>query len=84
MIKLKLYITGRTPRSVRLIEQLREMSERRFRGKYTLDVLDIFEHPESAYEDTVIATPTLIRTRPGPIRRIIGDLDPSGTDAGTS
>jgi circadian clock protein KaiB len=74
MYKLKLYITGRTPRSKCLIKEIEKMFERDCGGQYTLNVFDVFEHPESAYEDAIIATPTLIKTLPSPIRRIVGDL----------
>ena len=50
------------------------MFERNCQGRYTLDVLDVFEHPQEAYEDAIIATPTLMKTLPKPVRKIIGDL----------
>ena len=50
------------------------MLDRNCEGKYTLEVLDVFEHPETAYEDMILATPTLIKILPEPVRRIVGDL----------
>jgi circadian clock protein KaiB len=74
MYKLKLYITGRTPNSRQLIKKLEKMFDRNCGGRYSLVVLDVFEHPEKVYEDAIIATPTLVKTLPEPVRRIVGDL----------
>lgn len=74
MYKLKLYITGRTPRAEAMINELIETLDHNFESKYTLDVLDVFEHPEAAYEDAIVATPTLMKTLPEPVRKIVGDL----------
>jgi len=74
MYQLKLYITGRTPRSQKLIQELKERLDSNCGGNYTLAVVDIFDDPDSAYEDKIIATPTLIKTLPPPVQRIIGNL----------
>jgi circadian clock protein KaiB len=74
MINLKLYTTGRTPRSRKMINELEEMFERNCGGQYALEVIDVFEDPESAHDDAVFATPTLVRSLPEPVRRIVGDL----------
>ncbi len=74
MYKLKLYITGHTPRSRRLVAELEALFEKNCGGKYSLEVVDIFDQPEAAYEDRVIATPTLIKTLPPPARKIVGCL----------
>jgi circadian clock protein KaiB len=74
MYRLKLYITGKTPRSKQLIKKLEEMFERNCGGQYSLEVIDIFDHPEWALEDGIIATPTLTKTLPAPVRQIVGDL----------
>ncbi len=71
---LKLYITGQTPRSHRAIRNLHITCEQLLAGKYDLMVIDVLEHPELAEEDKVLATPTLIRMSPPPLRRVIGDL----------
>ena len=71
---LKLYITGSTPRSTRAIENLRRICERHLSGRYRLEIVDIYAHPEAAREGQVIAAPTLVRLTPEPLRRIIGDL----------
>ena len=74
MYKLKLYVTGQTPRSKQLIQNLEDMFKRNCGGKYCLEVFNIFEHLEAAQKDGVFVTPTLIKTLPEPVRRIIGDL----------
>ncbi len=74
MYQLKLYITGQTPRSRKLIQELKDRLDSNCGGKYTLTIIDIFDDPGSAYADKVIATPTLVKTLPPPVRRIMGDL----------
>ena len=74
MYKLKLYITGRTPGSEKVIRTIRKMFDENCGGKYTLDVIDVFENPEDAYEATILATPTLVKTLPAPVRQLVGDL----------
>jgi circadian clock protein KaiB len=71
---LRLYITGTTPRSSRAIENLRRFCETHLQGRYTLEVIDIYQHPEAARDQQIIAAPTLIKLLPNPLRRIIGDL----------
>ncbi len=71
---LKLYVTGRTPRSQRAIGALQKICEEELAGSYDLTVIDVLEHPQLAEEEKILATPTVIRSLPPPIRRIIGDL----------
>ena len=71
---LKLYITGHTPRSERAIANLRLICEEKLGGAYELMVIDVLDHPQLAEEDKILATPTLIKALPPPMRRIIGDL----------
>ena len=59
------------------IENLRRVCEKNLPGQYELQVIDVFEHPELAEKDKVIATPTLIKQLPPPLRRVIGDLSDS-------
>ncbi len=74
MYKLKLYITGHTPGSKILVSELKALLERNCGGEYRLEVLDVFEHTLAAYKDAVMATPTLIKTLPPPVQRIVGNL----------
>lgn len=74
MYKLKLYITGHTPRSQVLVSDLIILLDKNCDGNYTLEVIDVFDHPDVACEDGVLVTPTLIKKLPPPVRRIVGSL----------
>lgn len=71
---LKLYVTSQTPNSVRAIENLRNICNEFLDDQYELKIIDILKEPELAEEDKIIATPTLVKHLPSPIRKIIGDL----------
>ncbi len=71
---LKLYITGRTPASEQAVLNIKSICEHKMPGRYQLVIIDILEQPEIAERDGIIATPTLIKEQPQPVRRIIGDL----------
>jgi circadian clock protein KaiB len=71
---LRLYVTGQTPRSVTSIENLKRFCERHLKGQYEIEVIDIYQQPALAAENQIIAAPTLIRTLPLPLRRLVGDL----------
>lgn len=71
---LKLYVTGRTSRSETAIRNLRRICEEELSGEYDLQVIDVLERPQLAEDERILATPTLIKELPTPIRRVIGDL----------
>lgn len=71
---LKLYVTGQTPRSHRAIVNLRQLCEEELRGEYEMVVIDVLERPQLAAREHILATPTVVKERPGPCRRVIGDL----------
>jgi len=71
---LRLYVTGTTPASSRAIERVRTFCEEKLQGRYVLEVIDIYQMPALAKDQQIIATPTLIRVLPAPLRRFIGDL----------
>jgi circadian clock protein KaiB len=71
---LTLYVTGQTPRSQRAIAALRQLCEQELHGEYELTVIDVLEHPQLAEDQKILATPTVVKELPPPIRRIIGDL----------
>jgi circadian clock protein KaiB len=71
---LKLYVTGATPRAETAIANLRRICERELGGQYQLEIIDVLEHPQLAEDDKVLATPTLIKQLPPPLRKVIGDL----------
>jgi circadian clock protein KaiB len=71
---LRLFVTGTTSRSARAIANLRRVCEERLHGEYDLEVVDIYQHPTAAQTYQIVAAPTLVKTLPLPLRRIIGDL----------
>jgi circadian clock protein KaiB len=71
---LKLFITGQTQRSVSAISNLNRICEEWLGNDYKLIIIDVLERPQLAEDDKILATPTLIRELPLPVRRIIGDL----------
>ncbi len=71
---LRLYITGMTKRSARAIENLRTFCEKHLAGHYELQVIDIYQQPELARTEQIVAVPTLIKKLPLPLRRLIGDM----------
>lgn len=72
--RLKLYITGQTPRSERAIENLRKICDDDLASRFELSVIDVLESPQLAEDEKILATPTLIKELPPPLRRVIGDL----------
>lgn len=73
-VLLKLYVTGRTSNSGRAIENLRQICEEELDGQYELAIVDLLEDPQLGEDEKILATPTLIKKLPVPVRRIIGDL----------
>lgn len=71
---LKLYITGRTPTSERAIANLNHVCQQDLGGQYELIVIDVLEHPQLAEDEKILATPTLVKALPPPLKRVIGDL----------
>ena len=71
---LKLYVAGRSPKSVNAIANVRKLCEAHLQGRYVLDVIDLYQQPHLAQGEPIIAVPTLIRKLPSPLRRVIGDL----------
>lgn len=71
---LKLYVAGNTPNSVRALKTLKNILEQEFQGVYALKVIDVLKNPQLAEDDKILATPTLSKILPPPVRKIIGDL----------
>ncbi|MBD2355273.1 circadian clock protein KaiB [Tolypothrix sp. FACHB-123] len=71
---LKLYVAGNTPNSVRALKTLKDILDQEFQGVYALKVIDVLKNPQLAEEDKILATPTLSKILPPPVRKIIGDL----------
>ncbi len=71
---LRLYITGMTPRSIRAVDNIKRICEENLKGRYELEVIDIYQYPERAKEAELIAAPTLIKKLPLPLRKLVGDM----------
>jgi len=69
-----MYVAGNTPNSVRALKTLKNILEEEFQGVYALKVIDVLKNPQLAEEDKILATPTLAKVLPPPVRKIIGDL----------
>jgi circadian clock protein KaiB len=72
--KLRLYVAGQTPKSIRALDNLKVLCERHLKGRYRIEVIDLLENPQMARGNQIVATPTLERDLPQPVRKIIGDL----------
>jgi len=75
---LRLYVAGQTPRSLQAFANLKRICEEHLAGRYRIEVIDLLQNPQLAKGDQILAIPTLVRTLPEPVRKIIGDL--SNTD----
>lgn len=75
---LRLYVTGQTARSLRSVENLRNLCEKYLKDRFELEVIDICQQPALAAEGQIIAAPTLIKTTPLPLRRLVGDFSDQG------
>ena len=71
---LKLYVTGATPRSLRAIANVKAICEQHLKGRYDLEVVDIYRRPALLRTDQIVAVPTLIKKLPVPLRLLVGDL----------
>ena len=71
---LRLYVTGMTARSKRAIQNVKKICEDHLKGRYDLEVIDIYRKPVLAKGDQIVATPTLVKKLPIPLRRFIGDM----------
>jgi circadian clock protein KaiB len=72
--ELRLYVAGKTAKSVAAFENLKRLCEEHLQGKYRIEVVDLLQHPQLARGDQIVAIPTLVRKLPEPIRKVIGDL----------
>jgi circadian clock protein KaiB len=71
---LTLYIAGQTPKSLKALANLRRLCDEFLPGRYDLEIIDLLLHPKRARTDQILAVPTLVRSLPTSIARIIGDL----------
>lgn len=77
----ELYVAGDAPNSAQALSNLRALCERRIPHRYRIVVIDVFQEPARALDEKVFMTPTLVRTSPGPERRIVGALNHAGNVA---
>ena len=73
-VVLKLYVTGQTLNSRKAVENLRNILAGELKGAYKLQIIDVLKRPQLAEEEKILATPTLAKTLPAPVRKIVGDL----------
>lgn len=72
--KLRLYVAGQTPKSLTAFSNLKTICENHLGGRYSIEVIDLVEKPQLSKGDQIVAIPTLVRSLPQPVRKIIGDL----------
>ena len=72
--ELRLYVAGKTERSVAAFANLKRLCERHLPGRYRIEVVDLLKSPQLAAGDQIVAIPTLVRKLPEPMRKIVGDL----------
>lgn len=71
---LRLYVAGMTPNSVLAIENIRRICEEHLKGRYELEVVDVYQQPVLARGEQIVAAPTLIKELPLPLRKFIGTM----------
>jgi circadian clock protein KaiB len=71
---LRLYVAGRAPNSIRAVANVKAICDEHFASAHELEVVDLLEHPQRALADGIIVTPTLLKLRPLPAQRMIGNL----------
>ena len=74
---LRLYIAGQTTKSITAIANLKRLCERNMPAGYHIEVIDLMRNPHLARHDHIVAIPTLVRSTPGPVKRVFGDLSAS-------
>jgi len=72
--ELRLYVAGKTPKSLTAFANLKQICESHLSGRYSIEVIDLMENPQLSRGDQILAIPTLVRKLPEPVRKIIGDL----------
>jgi circadian clock protein KaiB len=72
--ELRLYVAGKTAKSIAAFNNLKRICENHLAGQYRIDIIDLLETPQLAAGDQILAVPTLVRRLPEPIKNIIGDL----------
>lgn len=73
----RLYITGASPNSIRAVNNMRALCETHLKGRYSLEIIDVYQQVEIARKEQIVALPHLVKQFPLPERRLIGDLSES-------
>jgi circadian clock protein KaiB len=73
-LTLRLYVAGQTPRSLRAVANMRRVCVEDLAGRYTLEVIDLYQQPHLARGEQIVAVPALVRRLPAPLRMVIGDM----------
>ena len=71
---LRLFVTGASANSLKAISNLKQICEKHIKGKYSLEIIDVYQQRSIAETEQLIALPLLIKTQPLPKRRLIGDM----------
>lgn len=74
---LRLYVAGQTPRSLRAVANVQKICADELQGRYRLEVIDLYQQPDLARGEQIVAVPALIRRLPEPLRMVIGDMSDS-------
>jgi circadian clock protein KaiB len=74
---LVVYVTDTSPKGQRAIENLRRVCEEHLAGRYQIEIVDVLQNPRRAAADQILATPTVVRRLPAPIRKLVGDFSDS-------
>jgi circadian clock protein KaiB len=74
MWSLRLYVAGQSPKSLAALANLTALCEEHLPGRYEIEIIDLVADPSRARSDDILAIPTLVRSLPAPLRKIIGDL----------
>lgn len=75
---LRLFVSGATPRSMRAVAAVRRLCEASLAGRYTLEVIDIYQNPIAVRQYQIVAVPALVKLAPPPRRIFIGDMADTG------
>ena len=75
---LHLFVAGSSPHSLSAVERVSRLCEDYILGRYSLYVIDIYQHPAMAEQGQVVAAPTLVRSVPKPLKRIVGNMSDEG------
>lgn len=73
-VALTLFVSGASPRSAEAVATVRGLCERRLSGRYSLEVIDIYQQPDLIADEQLASAPTLVRRSPGPVQRLVGDV----------